>query len=132
MRKGFYLLYGVLILLIGIMVYEINQPLEQFVGCGTVDTSIKVAYPKTPEGIKGRQIFNANCAACHHLDRTMIGPSLRGVYSKYQKQNLDWNQFITAGSDKRVLKDSVDLGFKCMKFPQLTEENAKNLAAYTQ
>ena len=130
MGKGFYVLYGVLILLIGIIVSVINQPTNQLVGCATEGVVLDIDYPKTPEGIKGRQVFNANCAACHHLDRNMIGPSLRGIYSKYQKQNLNWHQFIVEGSDKRVLKDSIDWGFKCMNFPHLTEVQINQLAAF--
>ena len=132
MREGFYVLYGVLILLVSLIVYEINSPTREYVGCGVVDPIIEEKYPKGSDALKGKYIFNANCAACHHLDRNMTGPALRGVYGKYQKQNLDWNQFITAGSDKRVLKDTIDWGFKCMKFPQLTEEQINQLVVYIE
>jgi mono/diheme cytochrome c family protein len=34
---------------------------------------------------KGKELFNANCAACHKLDGKATGPALRGVADKYDK-----------------------------------------------
>ena len=31
---------------------------------------------------KGKELFNANCAACHKLDAKSTGPALRGVAGK--------------------------------------------------
>ena len=36
---------------------------------------------------KGKSLFNANCAACHKLDKNLVGPALAGVSEKYEK---DW------------------------------------------
>lgn len=33
----------------------------------------------TENGLKGRDVFNANCAACHTLYKRMMGPSLKGL-----------------------------------------------------
>ena len=35
--------------------------------------------------VKGKEIFNTNCAACHKLDAKATGPALRGVGAKYDK-----------------------------------------------
>lgn len=32
--------------------------------------------------VRGAQIFNANCGACHSLDANRVGPALRGVYGR--------------------------------------------------
>ena len=49
-----------------------------------------VAAPSTGGGdpVAGKALFNANCAACHNLDRKMTGPALRGVSAKYDKEWL--------------------------------------------
>lgn len=70
---------GFLILVIGIsyFLYNINQPkylvcgteMPEFV-CGTVSPNL------TENARKGKQIFNANCAACHKLTKNMTGPAL--------------------------------------------------------
>lgn len=36
---------------------------------------------------KGKEIFNANCAACHKLEGKMIGPALGGIE---QKRSSEW------------------------------------------
>src|SRR5574343_1370967 len=36
--------------------------------------------------VAGKALFNANCAACHNLDKKMTGPALRGVSAKYDKE----------------------------------------------
>ena len=37
---------------------------------------------------KGKSLFNANCAACHKLNKNLIGPALAGVSAKYEKEWL--------------------------------------------
>ena len=36
---------------------------------------------------KGKSLFNANCASCHKLNKNLVGPALKGVSAKYDK---DW------------------------------------------
>ena len=36
----------------------------------------------------GKSLFNSNCAACHQLNRKAVGPALRGVTEKYDKEWL--------------------------------------------
>ena len=38
----------------------------------------------------GKSLFNANCAACHQLDKKMTGPALRYVEKRlYEDEGLD-------------------------------------------
>ena len=39
--------------------------------------------------VKGKSLFNANCAACHQLDKKMTGPALRNVEKTIADQGLD-------------------------------------------
>ena len=36
----------------------------------------------------GKKLFNANCAACHKLNKKAVGPALRGVSAKYDREWL--------------------------------------------
>jgi len=39
---------------------------------------------------KGKSLFNANCAACHQLDKKMTGPALRYVETRLsEEEGLD-------------------------------------------
>ena len=49
----------------------------------------------------GKNLFNANCAACHKLNKKAVGPALSGVTEKYDK---DWlYSWIRKGS--QMIKD---------------------------
>src|SRR5690554_103141 len=56
----------------------------------------------------GKELFNSNCAACHSLDRKMIGPAMRGVGLKYDRDWLyEWirnSQAMVAAGDKDAVK----------------------------
>ncbi|MCK4561992.1 MAG: cytochrome c, partial [Flavobacteriaceae bacterium] len=34
------------------------------------------------DATNGKKLFNANCAACHKLDKKVIGPALKGISEK--------------------------------------------------
>ena len=38
--------------------------------------------------LAGKKLFNANCAACHKLNKKAVGPALKGVSAKYEKEWL--------------------------------------------
>ncbi|MBT8235805.1 MAG: cytochrome c, partial [Bacteroidia bacterium] len=43
--------------------------------------------------VKGKQLFNQNCAACHSLNRKMTGPALANVESRLAEEeglDKDW------------------------------------------
>ena len=45
----------------------------------------------------GKKLFNANCAACHKLNKRAVGPALKGVSAKYDKEWLySWIKNSTA------------------------------------
>ena len=80
---------GFLILTLGIsyVLYSFNQPKNLVCGtetpefiCGTVSPEL------TENGRIGKQIFNANCASCHKLNKNMTGPGLAKTDS-----TLIWN-----------------------------------------
>ena len=86
--------------------------------------------------IKGKEIFNANCAACHKLDAKATGPALRGVGNKYDKQWLyKWihnSADLIKSGDAQAVKIYEEYNKVAMSaFPQLSEGDTDNIIAYT-
>lgn len=84
----------------------------------------------------GRQLFNSNCAACHQLDRKAIGPALRGMAQRYEKEWLySWirnsQALVQAGDPIAVALFNEYNGSVMQAFPQLTDKDLDDLVAYT-
>ncbi|MCF7567469.1 c-type cytochrome [Sabulilitoribacter arenilitoris] len=94
------------------------------------------------DSAKGKSLFNANCAACHTLDKKMTGPALRNVEKRLaDDEGLDrewlyaWIKnsagMIKAG-DAYANKIYNEYGGAAMTaFPQLSNEDIDNILAYT-
>ena len=91
---------------------------------------------------KGKSLFNANCAACHKLDKKMTGPALRNVETRLSdEQGLDrewihaWiknSSGLIKSGDAYANKVYNDFGGAAMTaFPQLSNEDIDNILAYT-
>ena len=85
---------------------------------------------------KGKSIFNANCASCHKLNKNLVGPALKGVSAKYDKDWLySWIKnsaaLIKSGDDKAVAIYEEYNKVAMNAFPQLSNEDIDNILAYT-
>ncbi|WP_340075529.1 c-type cytochrome [Leptobacterium sp. I13] len=93
--------------------------------------------PQTgPDPVKGKALFNSNCAACHRLDRKMTGPALAGVGEKYDREWLYAWIKNSAALIKSGDADAVAIWEEYNKtamnaFPQLSNEDIDNILAYT-
>lgn len=86
--------------------------------------------------VKGKQLFNANCAACHKLDAKATGPALRGVAGKHDTAWLyKWvrnsSEMIKAGDAEAVKLFEENNKSVMTPFPQLTDGDIDNILAYT-
>lgn len=94
------------------------------------------AFSQEVDVAKGKSLFNANCAACHKLNKNLIGPALAGVSAKYEKEWLySWiknsNAMIKSG-DERAVAIWEEWNKAAMNaFPQLTNMDIDNILAYT-
>ena len=84
----------------------------------------------------GKKLFNANCAACHKLNKRAVGPALRGVSAKYDKEWLyAWIKNSTAmvksGDAQAVAIYEEYNGSVMTSFPQLSNLDIDNILAYT-
>ena len=93
-------------------------------------------YSQEADIAKGKSLFNANCAACHKLNKNLVGPALAGVSEKYEKDWLySWIKnsaaMIKAG-DERAVAIWEEYNKAAMNaFPQLSNEDIDNILAYT-
>jgi len=91
--------------------------------------------------VKGKSLFNANCAACHQLDKKMTGPALRNIEQKITAEGLDrawiydWvhnSAGLIKSGDAYANKIYNEFGGAAMSpFPQLSNEDIDNILAYT-
>ncbi|WP_306353413.1 c-type cytochrome [Flavobacterium sp. '19STA2R22 D10 B1'] len=94
------------------------------------------SYAQEGDPVKGKALFNSNCAACHKLDAKSTGPALRGVAAKHDREWLyKWvhnsSEMIKSG-DAQAVKIFEENGKVAMTaFPQLSTEDIDNILAYT-
>ncbi len=89
-----------------------------------------------PDIAKGKSLYNANCAACHKLNKKLIGPALKGVSAKYEKEWLySWIKnsaaLIKSGDEQAVAIYEEYNKVAMNAFPQLSNEDIDNILAYT-
>ncbi len=97
------------------------------------------AAPAATQGgdpVKGKDLFNTNCAACHKLDAKATGPALRGVGARRDKAWLyKWvhnsADLIKSGDADAVKLFNDNNKVPMSPFPQLSEADIDNIIAYT-
>ena len=92
--------------------------------------------------VKGKQLFNQNCAACHALNRKMTGPALANVEARLaEEEGLDkawlyaWirnSAGVIASGDAYANKIYNEYNQAAMTaFPTLSDADIDNILAYT-
>ena len=86
--------------------------------------------------VKGKALFNSNCAACHKLDAKSTGPALRGVAEKHDMEWLyKWihnsSDMIKSGDAAAVKLFNENNNAVMTSFPQLSNEDIDHIIAYT-
>ena len=85
---------------------------------------------------RGKGIFNANCAACHKLDKKLIGPPLEGVSEKRSREWLqswirDNNAFRASGDQDAIAIFEEYNKMPMIAYPQLSDQDIDDILAYT-
>jgi mono/diheme cytochrome c family protein len=88
------------------------------------------------DAVKGKELFNTNCAACHKLDAKSTGPALRGISAKHDIAWLyKWvhnsSDLIKSGDAAAVKVFEANNKIPMTPFPQLSEGDIDNIIAYT-
>ncbi|MFK5959202.1 MAG: c-type cytochrome [Lutibacter sp.] len=101
---------------------------------GTPVTKVDAAVEVDPGVERGKKIFKANCAACHKLDKKLIGPALFKIEDKYDAEWLKlWikdNTALVASGDKLAKTASEYSPIAMTPFPQLSDENIEDILKY--
>src|SRR5690606_17738128 len=110
-----------------------------FVLLFTFSTSL---FAQEGDPVKGKALFNTNCAACHKLDAKMTGPALRNVEQRLSdEQGLD-RAWLTAWirNSAGLIKSGDAYANKIYNeyskspmtaFPQLSDQDISDILAYT-
>ncbi len=86
--------------------------------------------------VKGKELFNTLCAACHKLDAKSTGPALRGVADRHDRAWIyKWvansSAMIKAGDPAAVKLFAENNNAVMTAFPQLSTGDIDNIMAYT-
>lgn len=92
--------------------------------------------------VNGKSLFNANCAACHKLDKKMTGPALRNVEARLaDDEGLDRQWLYDWIHNSKGMVDAGDAyankiyneynGAAMTAFPQLSDKDIDDILAYT-
>lgn len=89
--------------------------------------------------VKGKELFNSLCAACHKPYKKAVGPALHGVIDKYDG-DLEWiyawivnSQELIKSGDRRAIAIYEEYNKVAMNaFPQLSDQDMDNILAYVE
>jgi cytochrome c551/c552 len=84
---------------------------------------------------EGAALFKQKCTACHALDKTVVGPALKGIHEKRDEAWLiKWiknSQAMVAAGDPEAVKIFNEFNKVAMpSFPELSDDNVKSMIAY--
>jgi mono/diheme cytochrome c family protein len=96
-----------------------------------------IGFAQQGDYINGKKLFNTNCAACHKLDKKLIGPALADIT---EKRSVEWLKLWI--KDNNALRASGDADAKAIyeefkgmpmtPFPQLSEQEIIDILEYTK
>ena len=110
-----------------------------FVFAFIIFTSNAQDIPTEPGAIKaGETLFNANCRACHAVDRKLVGPALAGVEGR--APSIQWiidfvhnsSRVIASGDEYAVKLYNEYNKTQMTAFTSLKDEDIMNILAYVK
>ncbi|MEN8799552.1 MAG: c-type cytochrome [Flavobacteriaceae bacterium] len=104
--------------------------------------AVEDAAASGADPVKGKQLFNQNCAACHALNRKMTGPALANVETRLaDEEGLDKEWLYTwiknspamiSDGDAYAVKIYNEYNQAAMTaFPTLSDQDIEDILAYT-
>lgn len=96
--------------------------------------SIALSTFAAPPSEEGKTIFAARCAACHNVNKVLVGPALAGVN---ERRSIDWivkfvhsPQTIIKSGDPYAVALFTKFKIQMPDHPDLTEDNIKSVVEY--
>ena len=98
--------------------------------------SMAVSSVSAQDAAAGAAIFKQKCTACHGIEKAVVGPALKGIDTKYDEAwLLKWIKnapaFIASG-DPLAVKASAYSPAMMSAFPELSDDDIKNIVAYVK
>ncbi len=117
-------------------IFSQDKPADSTTATGAATPPADAPADAGGDVVAGEALFKANCAACHKMDAKAVGPALRGVADKYDRQWLyDWihnSSAMIASGDPIAVKIFEENNKAVMTpFPALSEADIDNILAYT-
>ena len=130
-------------------IYNMKQVIHRKLGINSLRLSLiflltfsTSLFAQDGDPVAGKSLFNANCAACHKLDKKMTGPALRNVEQRLsEEEGLDREWLYTWIKNSPSMIKSGDAyankiyeeygGAAMTPFPQLSNADIDNILAYT-
>ena len=113
---------------------DIVDILEYTKGEEAAPQAVQVAQEVDPGVERGKQIFKANCAACHKMEGKLIGPELFKITDKREPEWLKaWiidNNALVASGDKLAKEVQESNPAAMTPFPQLSDQDLDDLLKY--
>ena len=118
------------------MIFSLTSFAQDAAAASAAPEAAAPAATTDGDPVKGKELFNANCAACHKLDAKSTGPALRGVAGKHDKAWLyKWvrnsSDMIKSGDAVAVKLFEENNRSVMTPFPQLSDGDIDNILAYT-
>ncbi len=88
---------------------------------------------------KGEKVFKANCAACHKIDKKLVGPALSGMTARWEENSSIENMYAWIKNSQEYAKSSgdsyakgliADYNGSVMTAQAVSDEDIDNLIAY--
>lgn len=82
--------------------------------------------------LKGKQIFEVKCVACHKLDEKLVGPPLRGVT---KRRKPEWIMNMALNPDQMLKENPIAKGLLAqyltpMTFQNVTQDDVRAILEY--
>jgi len=126
----------VLFLSLALLTFSFTSMAQDAAPAATTAAPAAAAPAAGGDPVKGKELFNTNCAACHKLDAKSTGPALRNVADKHDRAWIyKWvhnsSEMIKAGDAAAVKLFEENNKSVMTAFPQLSEGDIDNIMAYT-
>ncbi|TKC07547.1 c-type cytochrome [Pedobacter frigoris] len=95
-----------------------------------------VSGTQAQDVVEGRKLFKDNCGSCHTLDRNSTGPALTPKLTELDeafaiKWIRNWKELVASG-DQQAIEAAKFSPAEMTTFPRLTDDQIKNIIAYSK